>query len=90
MLKGTRVLVDTLLGMHQGGRGFSEPQSDYPSLTQELLHAAAIYHAIYQAIHPRRGRPAKPVKPVEQAAVPGGWKLRSHKLIRPAHAPASA
>lgn len=78
VFKGTRLSVDTLLAMHQGGRGFSELQSDYPSLTQELLDAAAIY----QTIHPRRGRPAKP------ASAPGGWKLRSHKIIRPAHAPA--
>jgi uncharacterized protein (DUF433 family) len=78
VLKGTRLPVETLLAMQQGGRGFPDLQSDYPSLTQELLDAAAIY----QAIHPRRGRPAKP------AQAPVGWTLRSRKIIRAAHAPA--
>lgn len=81
VMKGTRLPVDALLAMHQGGRSFSDLQIDYPSLTQELLDAAAIY----QAIHPRRGRPAKPA---ELVSAPVGWKVRSHKIIRPAHAPA--
>ena len=81
VLKGTRLPVETLLAMRQGGRSVSDLQIDYPNLTQELLDAAAIY----QAIHPRRGRPAKPA---ELVSAPVGWKVRSHKIIRPAHAPA--
>ena len=81
VMKGMRLPVETLLAMHLGGRSFSDLQVDYPKLTQELLDAAAIY----QAIHPRRGRPAKPV---ESASALAGWKVRSHKIVRAAHAPA--
>ena len=84
VMKGTRLPMDTLLAMRQGGRSVSDLQIDYPNLTQELLDAAAVY----QAIHPRRGRPAKPAESAELAATPAGWKVRSHKTVRSAHAPA--
>lgn len=72
VVKGTRLPVDTLVAMHRSGRSFAQLQIDYPSLTQELLDAAGIY----QAIHPRRGRPMK------SDALPSGWKPRSQRVVR--------
>ncbi len=76
VVKGTRLSVDTLVAMHRSGRSFAQLQLDYPSLTQELLDAAGVY----QAIHPRRGRPVK------SDALPVGWKVRSQKTVRAGNA----
>lgn len=76
VFRGTRVPVDTVLAMRRAGSTPEVIKKDYPFVTPELLEAAEIY----QAVHPRRGRPPKagPATPE--------WKLRSRKVVRPAAA----
>ncbi|WP_194792994.1 DUF433 domain-containing protein [Caenimonas koreensis] len=74
VFKGTRVPVDTVLAMRRSGSTAGVVKRHYPFVTPELLEAAEIY----QAVHPRRGRPPK-----AEVAWPA-WKLRSRKLVRPA------
>lgn len=74
VLIGTRLPVDTLMALHLGGRTLAQLQTDYPSLTQAQLDAASVY----QAIHPRRGRPSL------ARTTPPDWQLRSRRVLRPA------
>ncbi len=73
---GSRVPVATVLGSITAGIGLDRLQASYPFLTEAHVQAARVY----DAVHPRRGRPLR----LEQA-LPGGQR-RLTRVVRGATA----
>lgn len=73
---GTRVPLDMVMGSVAAGIGMDRLQASYPFLTHAHIQAAQVY----QAIHPRRGRP----RCLADANPP--TKLRVSRVVRSATA----
>ena len=74
VFKGTRVLVETVIGSLEEGTSLALLKDSYAFLTEDLIEAAEIF----TAIHPLQGH----TPPVVRSHA--DWKLKSVEIIQPA------
>lgn len=76
VFSGTRVPIDVVTASLDSGIELTRLKASYPFLTDAHIDAARVY----AKVHPRKGRPRR------LSEQHPDWKLKSHRVVRPASA----